>query len=559
MALRIRDLLFASALFALALPLVGACSSKDTTTPGNTAPAATTGTAAGTGVCLLNSCNANNQCDGCPDGRTTCLVAENRCVACDPKTGSGCKPGEKCSSFGLCAPEGLTCMTDDKGNPTIKCSKNSDCKACDPQHQVCDDKTGKCQACTTTNTQHCLASDICLNGNCSPKCPKACTVDNDCGQCGGPGNEAHACNAHKCAECSETVPCGGGMQCQNGTCVAGCGIPKAPTGDCLSDEDCKFCGSGDAKANFSCKKAINSGKNDHGKCAPKAEGCSDLGKGVAVLPEPWSKVTNLCSSDANCKGVGIDLNVGKLIRDAIGTDKIDLGFKKIKIQDATVSYGMNACAKISLTESLSCGVCVPCKVDSDCKPIAIDPLVSNLFKGDPLAQIAGSFLIDLLYGENKNHAINFFCQDVAEGYGVCAPCSNPTQACGTGGGGGGGGGGSCAHGVCNQGAALNCKDSCVAKVCAQDSYCCDTAWDDVCVGEVAKYCGNVCGGSSSSSSSSGGGGGCVHDECKAGSKLASKCSSCAASVCGSDSYCCNTEWDSTCVDEAKKNPSCSCY
>jgi len=191
-ALRIRDLLFASALFALALPLVGACSSKDTTTPGNTAPAATTGTAAGTGVCLLNSCNANNQCDGCPDGRTTCLVAENRCVACDPKTGSGCKPGEKCSSFGLCAPEGLTCMTDDKGNPTIKCSKNSDCKACDPQHQVCDDKTGKCQACTTTNTQHCLASDICLNGNCSPKCPKACTVDNDCGQCGGPGNEAHA-------------------------------------------------------------------------------------------------------------------------------------------------------------------------------------------------------------------------------------------------------------------------------------------------------------------------------------------------------------------------------
>ncbi len=511
-----------------------------------------------TGVCLLNDCHSDQECGGCQDGRSRCLANENRCVACDPKNGTGCKGGEDCSPYGICVPHGQTCGVDDHGEPTVKCGADADCKACDPMHQVC--AAGHCVACTQNEKQHCLQSDICFNNQCQPKCPKSCATDGECSQCGGPGNEAHACNAHKCAECSDAVKCADGMQCQNGTCVPGCGIPKAASGDCISDEDCKFCGAGDAKGSFVCKKAINSGKQDHGKCVPKAEGCSDLGKGVAVLPEPWSQVTNTCSSDANCKGVSIDLNVGKLIRDAIGSDNIDLGFKKIKIQDANVSYGMNACANIDITESISCGVCVPCKVDGDCKPIQIDPLVSNLFKGDPLAQIAGSFLVDLLYGDNKNHAINFFCQDVASGYGVCAPCSNPAQACGQGGG-GGGGGGSCPHGVCSQGAALKCNDSCASKVCANDSYCCDTAWDDVCVGEVGQYCGQSCGGSSSSSSSSsgGGGGGCIHDECSAGAKLAKNCSSCAASVCASDSYCCNTEWDSTCVDEAKNDPSCSCY
>ncbi|MBM4358722.1 MAG: hypothetical protein FJ096_11515 [Deltaproteobacteria bacterium] len=553
------------ALAAMALlgpaTVLQACSS-DSEVDGSSTSSGAGGGQSG-GICLLNSCNSDLDCGGCSDGRSRCIVEENRCVACDPVSGKGCATGEECSPYGLCVPIGQKCETDDRGEPIFTCASDADCKACDPMHQVCFN--AKCTACSPTDKSHCLASDVCIEGQCSPKCPKSCHTDAECGQCGGPGNEAHACNAHKCAECSDTLKCKDGLQCENGACVPGCGIPNSSKpGDCVSDEDCKFCGGGDAGATFVCKKPINQNKpTDHGGCVPKAQGCSDLGNGVAVLPAPWNQATNTCSSDANCANVDIQLNVGKLIRDVVGSDSINLGFKKIKIQDANVSYGMNQCAKIDLTESISCGICVPCKVDADCKPIAVDPIVKDLFKGDTLVQIASSFLIDYLYGDNEEHNLNFFCQPIAAGYGICAPCGNPLQTCGKG---GGGGSGTCAHDKCVTGVALSCGDPCVNKVCAEDPYCCDTEWDSVCVGEVNKFCGaGTCGSTSSASSSSsttssssGGGGGCAHDECKAGVKLASGCSTCATEVCKLDSFCCSDEWDLVCVDKAKGVKSCGC-
>jgi lamin tail-like protein len=52
----------------------------------------------------------------------------------------------------------------------------------------------------------------------------------------------------------------------------------------------------------------------------------------------------------------------------------------------------------------------------------------------------------------------------------------------------------CAHDVCTPGASLmlGCGDPCVDNVCSQDSYCCDTEWDDVCVGEADQFCGTMC-------------------------------------------------------------------
>jgi hypothetical protein len=44
---------------------------------------------------------------------------------------------------------------------------------------------------------------------------------------------------------------------------------------------------------------------------------------------------------------------------------------------------------------------------------------------------------------------------------------------------------------------------------------------------------------------------CAHDECTTGVKLTKTCSSCASQVCatGNDTFCCSTQWDSTCVSE----------
>jgi hypothetical protein len=54
-------------------------------------------------------------------------------------------------------------------------------------------------------------------------------------------------------------------------------------------------------------------------------------------------------------------------------------------------------------------------------------------------------------------------------------------------------------------------------------------------------------------------GGCAHSECDTGPPLDSTCSACAAAICAADSFCCDTDWDSLCVDAAEADTTnCSC-
>ncbi|RLB61912.1 MAG: hypothetical protein DRI90_10295 [Deltaproteobacteria bacterium] len=41
---------------------------------------------------------------------------------------------------------------------------------------------------------------------------------------------------------------------------------------------------------------------------------------------------------------------------------------------------------------------------------------------------------------------------------------------------------------------MGCGDPCVDTVCLQDSFCCDTEWDLLCVDEAVSFCGVSCGG-----------------------------------------------------------------
>lgn len=484
----------------------------------------------GEAICLLHNCTEDAHCGACTEGRNTCLVSEGRCVACDAATDSGCADGQECSSWGNCVPIGLECPTDSHGTPTITCSTSADCAACDPAHLMCDG--GQCVGCTASDTSECGSTDICVGGECSPVCPSACTSDSDCSQCGSASAPAHACNQHICAECSPTHPCPNGETCSmQGACVQECGSDGK--GKCTTDADCSGCGAD----NNQCNKPINSST---GTCGVAAAGCSDLGQGAAVLPDPWNQVTNTCSNDGDCAGVGITYNVGELLRDITGFDQIS---------DANIEYPMSQCASISIGET-SCGVCVPCQVDADCMPIDIDQVAGDAF--GPLGALAAAFLLDQIFGENE-HAVQMYCQAVAGGYGVCAPCPGIIYECGTTTGGGGGGSGSCDHDACTAGAALDPTcDTCAEALCAADAYCCDTAWDDVCVGEVATYCTNDCSGTG------GGGGPVCHDECVAGGALDPTCNACVEAICNYDNYCCTTDWDSVCVGYVTDmcNPPC---
>jgi hypothetical protein len=99
----------------------------------------------------------------------------------------------------------------------------------------------------------------------------------------------------------------------------------------------------------------------------------------------------------------------------------------------------------------------------------------------------------------------------------------------------------CAHDLCTSGGKLNAAcDPCVGMICSADSYCCTTAWNSICIGEVSSICGqNTCSG----------GGSCAHAICSTGGKLASGCDACVTQICAKDSFCCTANWDSACVAE----------
>jgi hypothetical protein len=102
--------------------------------------------------------------------------------------------------------------------------------------------------------------------------------------------------------------------------------------------------------------------------------------------------------------------------------------------------------------------------------------------------------------------------------------------------------GCCAHSLCTTGGPLTAScDSCVATVCANDPFCCNSGWDGLCVSQVATEC-------NSTQCSS-----CPHATCSIGGTaqpFTAGCDGgiCVTAVCAADPYCCDTDWDQLCVD-----------
>lgn len=128
----------------------------------------------------------------------------------------------------------------------------------------------------------------------------------------------------------------------------------------------------------------------------------------------------------------------------------------------------------------------------------------------------------------------------------------------------------CEHSPCTTGVALESDCSpCVATVCATDAYCCNNAWDGLCVNEAADLCGGECaptcgdgwcGGAETCGSCPGDCGPCP--ECGNGACEASEwCDNCAADcgacppppMCG-DGFCDFNEDCSFCPDDCGACP-----
>jgi hypothetical protein len=119
----------------------------------------------------------------------------------------------------------------------------------------------------------------------------------------------------------------------------------------------------------------------------------------------------------------------------------------------------------------------------------------------------------------------------------------------------------CAHSLCTTGGPLDPTCStCVASVCAFDSFCCAVAWDSICVNEAKATCGitcPVCGngtcepGETPANCPQDCTPPCAHDVCDPGVPLEPACDTCATNVCATDPFCCTVFWDRICVQEAE--------
>ena len=93
-------------------------------------------------------------------------------------------------------------------------------------------------------------------------------------------------------------------------------------------------------------------------------------------------------------------------------------------------------------------------------------------------------------------------------------------------------------------------EDCCEAVCALDSFCCETEWDETCVEMIystrgcERYqygCGSACAG----------------DCCEAHDTPWCNDEACCEAICGIDIFCCDVRWDEFCAASANNNPACS--
>jgi len=86
-----------------------------------------------------------------------------------------------------------------------------------------------------------------------------------------------------------------------------------------------------------------------------------------------------------------------------------------------------------------------------------------------------------------------------------------------------------------------CQDEdCCKTVCDADNFCCDVEWDSLCVDTALDLCGNAACPGEGDCFSANGTPGCEDETC-------------CNIVCSIDPFCCDSEWDGICADEANDN------
>lgn len=500
---------------------------------------------AGCGACACEQCVCDNDplcCTVAWDASCATLCSGGCGFACDsfvPSCGDGgCQAGEDCDSCpddcGACCGDG-TCAN---GETCATCP--GDCGACTLSDGCTLSLAPGCDGCACESCV-CALDAVCCDvqwdeqcaGECEVPCGMACN-----GQDGGLGCLTSTMPAGGCGDCAcEQCVCAVDPLCCSALwdahCVALCtndcgfscqGAPTPVCGDgvCNPGEDCTNC---TVDCPGCCGNGICDGIEDCVECESDCGSCTQS-NGCTV------------SLDPGCAGCGCEACVQTIDpwcvltawdQDCVNECKGKCGFNCDGVSGGTGCFentakGCGGCA---------CSACV-CWWDDFCCNFAWD---------------AGCV------ARCHSDVCGYDCAGATPtcGDGVCTAgiedCETCASDCGS----------CCGDGTCDKKGGegcLNCEQDCGACqctlgcdgttfpgcsqaycepcVCAQEAFCCDTAWDQACA-DLCGSCGMGCGGQTGDL-------GCLENLTGPG------CSGCAceACVCDADPYCCDVLWDEQC-------------
>ncbi len=316
----------------------------------------------------------------------------------------------------------------------------------------------------------CVAEAISFCG--APTCPFECSGTDEGEACGDDTNGG--CN----------VTAGSGSNCCFGNGGIGCDDAACQSAVCAVDSFCcavAWDGICAAEAQSFCPTL----------CAPNPPGFGSISCGETICGTAWA--------DGNFRDTDwfVFTNGGaaqEVTMTVNGT--LPLIFGKINSTDCATASAINPFATTGLCGSGSLTICA----DSGDTWLFVAP---NVFAGFPC-------------GSNNGYSLTVECTGVECDPNAIPGCPNPDHDCFTTG-------------------TPGCSDAdCCNTVCSVDSFCCQVAWDGICVAEAFSLCG---GGTGSNCCFANGGIGCDDAACQ-------------SAVCAADSFCCAVAWDGICASEA---------
>ena len=500
-------------------------------------------------LCEKGECVAGPFCgDGtCDDSETTCSCQADCGTECGDKC---CSQGEECEADCGCAEPGSTVVTEKScgdycGHWLDECSAagewiQTECL----EDGVCKPNAQK--SCGNCGTQFC--ADTCQWGACQGEGCKPGTT----ATCGTNGSKlcSEACEWESCVE----IPfCGDGTCDDNEStclCPADCGTE---CGDkcCSPGEECEAdCGCAEPGSTVVTEKSCGNCGLWQDKCSENGEWTQDVcleggvcGAGETDICEKCG--TKSCTAECawgQCTNQG-DCSPGET--------------------DICEKCGTRSCtAECAWGQCTNQGDCSPGETDI-CEKCGTRSCTAECSWGTCQNQGCAPEAIESC-GVNGTKTCNESCDwgDCVEaspcGNGVCTneTCDTCPDDCGP-----------CTGDCCEpQQDSPWCDDKSVWEcVCKEDTFCCETNWDDICVTEVdSKDCGtceeecgnNNCAGSENCVACPEDCGECTDTSCCTAHQGAGCWDAgimwCVCSTHG-DSYCCNIlwgNWNQQCVDEA---------